>query len=311
MSTRDDMLTKLQQGLRAIGNDAEYFDMNIADVKRFWPYLLQENDDQFPMIIIDDNGNEPRLERAGVARIKTFLNISGVIRADDGDDLVKRNENMSAALLKYLYSEPDLGDTFLDLMPVETEDQGIYSQSSRSFASVLHRVRLLWYDTVRTVASNADTDVYGIQWIDDARDKLVARIEALKTTMATGYTPTFSYVYPRHLVPELRLNAVTIGVTDFSQEPFAGASSGVTSKYMISFTVRVHTAYEDQTADDQEVGRLINSIANKVQAQQNLGDGYRIEEISGIVTESEFSESESRGGEFTVTIGKAVLHAQE
>jgi hypothetical protein len=53
-------------------------------------------------------------------------------------------------------------------------------------------------------------EVYDESNIETARDKLVTILNALKTTMASGYDPTFSYVYDGHNIGDLDLNAVTV-----------------------------------------------------------------------------------------------------
>lgn len=312
MSTRDDILTALEDAILALSGDEDYGGQGFSVVQRFWPKSLANEDSQnFPLVVMDDNGNEPGPEQAGVVRFRTFQNIHGIVRGDTDIDKVKSVETMAAALEKYFYSQPSLHDNVLDINLVQSEETRIYTHANKTFATSFHRLRILWYDTEREIASNADDDVFGTQWIDDARDKLVALIEALKTTMATGYTPTFSYVYPRHLVPDLRLNAVSVGLDNIEEEDAAFGGSGCTVQYYLTFSVRVHIAYDDQFSDDQEASRLVNSVSNKIKANLNLGDGYRINNVSEFSVGQIYEDSGSIGGEFAVRIGKAVTHAQE
>ena len=313
MAIREDILVELEKGLAAIDQDPTFGSQQVAKVARFWPHIFEPGfgPENFPLIVMDDNGDEPGPEYRGVRRFKTFLNISGVVRADTDQGLTEGIESLSESVRKYLHSEPTLHANVLDISLVETEDQGIFSRSSTRFASSLNRIRILWFDTLKTVAAPSGTDVFGDQWLDDARDSLETRINALKTTMATGYDPTFSNVYARHTVPDLKLNAVTIGVDSVDTEEFSGAQSGISTLYMMQFTVRVHTTYEDEFFDDQDVARLVNSLINKLKDKLQLATGVHIVDISDIGTDLTFAESESRGGEFTVTVRKAVTHTQE
>lgn len=307
---RDEILIALQRGLQSIDTSNDYPDQAVADVIRFWPALSELEQGAFPLIIMDDNGDQPGIEDRGVVRFTTTLLVNGIVQGNTPDNLTDRVEKMSAAIRQYFYSEPTLHDNLLSIRLVETEDQGIFSRSNRSLATVMHQVRLIWYDTVLTVADPTGTDTYGPEWQDDARDKLVARIEGLKTIMASGFDPTFSFVYSKHNVPNLFLNAVSVGLDEVEAEPFSGGT-GVSVQYTNAFSVRVHTAYGDELADDQEVSRLVNGLINYIQEKQDLEDGFRVLDIFDVDTIAEFDESDSRGGTFTVSITKSVVHTQE
>lgn len=312
MSVRDDILTALVAGLTNLPNDPDFDCPDIADVVRFWPMLDELNDHRFPLIVVDENGNRPGPEHAGIRRFTTFVNVNCIVRTHtDEIELATDAENVASGVLKYLHSDPSLHSQVLDVMVVESEDHGAYSTVSAHHYNIMHRIRIIWHDTVQDVTSSSDTDVYGSQWLDDARDKLITRLTTLKTTMASGYMPTFGYLYHRHRIPDLQLNAVSVGIKDVTQDHFSDDASGASIQYYLRFGVRVHTAYLDEIADDQEVGRLVNSIVNQLRAQINLADGFHIFEISGINTDASFEESESRGGEFDVVVGIAVRHTQE
>lgn len=313
MATRDDILTALEAQLLAIDQDPTFGSQQVASVHRFWPLIFEPGfgQEQFPLIVMDDNGDQPGPEYRGLRRFATFLNISGVVTGDTGKGLTEGIESLAEAIRDYIHSDPVIHANVLNISLVETEEQGIFSRSTVQFASSLSRVRILWTDTVKTVAAASGTDVVGDDWLDDTRDLLVARINLLKTTMASGHDPKIDNVYSRHTVPDLKLNAVTVGVTQVDTEEFSGSQAGISTLYMMQFTVRVHTAYEDEFFDDQDTARLINSLVNKMKAKLQLSTGVHIVDISDIGLDETFAESESRGGEFTVTVRKAVTHTQE
>jgi hypothetical protein len=319
MSTRNDIFDKLAEGILALDGDFNYAEPSISKVFRYWPRIDQLPQEQMPCVVIDDNGNVPGPVHDGLARFISLVNISAIVSGEDGDDLVDRMELMSEALTKYLHSDPDLHDNILDIMIVEREDIGIFSRLNRNLAEVMLAVRILWWDRVKAASTDTGTwDVWhqgGNQWLDDAGDKLYARITGLKTNMepdgSNTYLPLFSYTYPRHAIPDLTLNAVSMAFQSMEQEEFGGASSGNGWTYTMTFSVRVHTAYADQSVDDQEVARLMNSIINKLRARTDLTGGYWLREIGDVDTAAVFPESESQGGEFTVTIVTHVRHVQE
>ena len=161
-------------------------------------------------------------------------------------------------------------------------------------------------------------EVFGTDFIETARDKLVTLITALKTTMATGYTPTFTYIYERHDVAKLQLNAVSIGLDSADADDVATGASGNRVYYIMLFTIRVHTDYIGGIRDGQKNERLINSLINKLLNNRKMGasDGYRIgginsTPVSDISPNEEFSDSATYGGQFTVTVTKDITHTQE
>lgn len=307
---RDEIMIALHDGLQSIDTDDNYPDQEVVDVKRFMPAQSALEQGAYPIIVMGDNGDTPKVDNRGKVRFSTSLAMTGIVDANTTDDLADRIAKMSASIRQYFYSEPSLHDNLLSIRLIETEDVDVLLRPNRSLAATTHQVRLLWYDTVRTVAAASGTDTYGPEWQDDARDKLVARLNALKVIMASTYDPTFSFVHSKHNVPDLFLNSVTVGLADVESEPFGGGT-GVSVKYTNEFTVRIHTAYEDEIADDQDVSRLVNGMINYIQEKQNLGDGFRVLDVFDINTDSEFDESASRGGQFTVSITKSVVHTQE
>lgn len=154
------------------------------------------------------------------------------------------------------------------------------------------------------------TEVFGEAFLETARDKLVALMNALKTTMASGYDPTFSYVYERHNVAKLQLNAVSVGGGD-SVEDEPMWSGQHTAFWYVEFTIRVHTAYADDNVgiDDRENARLLNSILNKLQVNLDLSDGYRIREITSLKITEEFGMT--TGGELTCVVSVPIEYTQE
>ena len=154
-------------------------------------------------------------------------------------------------------------------------------------------------------------EVFGTAYIEVAGDYLYALVDALKTTMASGYDPTFSYVYRKHN-EVMSLNAVSVDLdeaVDSEDEGFGSSSQQVL--YHLVFTIRVHTDYVDGVMDRQKNGRLLNSIINKLKANKALGSSYFIYSVTDIRAAETFEESATLGGQITVTVTKAIQHSQE
>ncbi len=154
-------------------------------------------------------------------------------------------------------------------------------------------------------------EVYGTAYYETARDKLVALVTTLKTDMASD-DPTFSYIFERHEIANLQLNAVSIAldIAETIGEGFSGSTKAVA--HQMTFSLRVHTSLAPYgIRDDQKNARLLNSLVNKMKQNVSLGDQYVLTAIDSIVPNAEFAESESFGGEMMITVKRGVVHTQD
>ena len=152
-------------------------------------------------------------------------------------------------------------------------------------------------------------EIYGTTFIEDARDKIIVELNALKTTMATGYSPTFSYVYDRHNVAKLQLNAVSVDLE--SAEPSLVGTNDYFIRWLMLFTIRVHTAYADGIQDGLKNARLLNSIINKLKGNKVLGGGFRIQDVREVFGRLDFAESDTMGGQLMCVVEITVEHLEE
>jgi len=152
-------------------------------------------------------------------------------------------------------------------------------------------------------------EIFGTPYIETASDKLVALVTALKTTMASGYDPTFSYVYAKHNTAKIELNAVSVDFEGCEPDETARGSTGTLVLYPLEFSIRVHTAYTNGYIDGQKNKRLLNSIANKLNNNHDLGDEYRLDSIDSM--ESNMTFESTTGGEIRLTVNITVRHTQE
>jgi len=141
--------------------------------------------------------------------------------------------------------------------------------------------------------------------VDDIRDKLVDLMEALQAIMASGYDPTFSYVYDHHRVAKLQLNAVTVDIDEHSvNENIGGGINQITVPYDIKATIRVHVAHLNGFLDSRDVTELIQSIDNYLHENIQLDAGFWIKSTGPTRHRLFFEESATLGGEIGVNIGK-------
>ncbi len=153
-------------------------------------------------------------------------------------------------------------------------------------------------------------EVHGTAFLELAKDKLVTELNALLASMVTdSIDPLYSYLYEKHNVALLRLNAVTIDLE--SAEPNIVGTNDIFLRWLIVYSIRVHTAYSDGIQDGQEQMRLLNSITEKLRDNLDLAGGYRIQEINSLIVRQEFSESDTLGGELQTVVSIDVENPQE
>ncbi|MFA5376498.1 MAG: hypothetical protein WC455_12200 [Dehalococcoidia bacterium] len=146
--------------------------------------------------------------------------------------------------------------------------------------------------------------------IDTARSKVKTLIDALKTTMASGYDPTFSYTYTQHRIANLRLNAVTIEADDADAVPSGSAVSQSLNLWIVTVSIRVHTAYRYGHNDWLKNVRLLTSISNYINEHRNLGDEYRVLSTGAFISRASFDDSATLGGEMRILVQVPVEYTQ-
>ena len=158
-------------------------------------------------------------------------------------------------------------------------------------------------------------ETFGESYIETARDKIVALLTALQTTMATSYDPTFDAVHEKHTVARLLYGTITTAVTvdleSFDQTDAEQESTALHTGFMIDFSIRVHTDYSDKYSDGQKQARLLNSITNKLKTNYNLGDNYHLYGVSEAIVNKTFDQTDTVGGEITATVFVVIEHTQE
>ena len=151
---------------------------------------------------------------------------------------------------------------------------------------------------------------YGTNHIGTAHAAIDTLMDALVTTMASGYDPAISYVYGKHATAKLQLNAVSIQLDTDPMVDF-GVSTGTLVDHQIVFSIRVHTAYAGGIHDGTKNRRLLNSVINKLKANEELGSSYWIANIEIVSVDSEFEDSATIGGELMVTVTYMATYTQE
>lgn len=141
------------------------------------------------------------------------------------------------------------------------------------------------------------------------RDTVVTLLGELRDTMLTAgdYNPALSFVYERHNVADLRLNAASVSISEADSVPpgFSRPNTQAIVSWKIHASIRVHTAYDDGIKDDQKSARLIDSINNKLWRNKGaFGDGLYLDQVTGIRNGVTFEESRTIGGELIAVFSR-------
>ena len=153
-------------------------------------------------------------------------------------------------------------------------------------------------------------DVQGTQFADDARDKLVVLMDALIVSAASD-DPKLGFSYDRHRVAKLQLNAVSVDLQSADTESVFVDDDGPRPEWQLTFSFRVHTGYEGDIVDGRTTTRLMEGVANKLQANQDMENNYRMVQIVSMENHLTFTESATVGGEVTALITIDVCYTQE
>lgn len=154
-----------------------------------------------------------------------------------------------------------------------------------------------------TPSTTTVPQAYGTDIFNLARTKLYNAIDDLRADMAFGYTVKFDHVYNHHRVAKLEIPAVTVDLEPTeSGESIGGAAGYRAYYYNITASVRVHMAYTGGAADSYNTVVLLSSINNYLGARADLADGYRLTQLNGIKPSMSFDDSDTLGGELTITI---------
>lgn len=156
-------------------------------------------------------------------------------------------------------------------------------------------------------------DSYGTTEVfDDLRDLIETNLNSLKTALA-AITPTISYVYNRHHIAKLQLNALTVDF-DTTEQSQVGHSQGLFTTYLINFEVRIHTGYVGQLmtdpVDTQKIVRLIDSVNNWFMTHLSLSANYKTMNQTEMIPYEEFSESSTFGGSLKYEVQIEIDHIQ-
>lgn len=145
------------------------------------------------------------------------------------------------------------------------------------------------------------------QAYENARDDVVTEMTAMIAQMVTdGDSPRPAAVYAGHTstVPML-MPCVTVGLeTGIHSLPAHSANDGgPATRTLIGITIRVLIGYTPITyADDEKIGRLIQSVLNWMNENRVMTSGSRAYHEFNSELPVEFDDTETLGGKITFLV---------
>lgn len=138
--------------------------------------------------------------------------------------------------------------------------------------------------------------------------KLKARIDAGVTAEdLTG----FSVVNTHHCVADLTPVTVSLDVEDFSETGVGYVGGlGALEEYEVTVSIRIHTGYMGDPCIGSTNAGFVDDISEYLLTYIDLGDNYRIQDISSGELRSTFDDSKTVGAQFSVTVRVPLTFAQ-
>lgn len=296
MSVRRTILENLASQLLTITSANDYS----VDIRRvsLIPISLVGIEDYLPAIYIDQISESVQVYDGFANRYLLKLNLQ----------LFVRNTEIGAVALNdfledfktLIYSPINLGANVKKVrLNGMTRD---FLDANEGYQIGIYDVDIIYVESTGLVQGSG-TPFYGTEGhIITAHSKVIAELEELKTAMATGYYPTFGYVYSRHSVADLSVNSLSVECNAIVDEQSGKEQGTVLYSYLIYISVRAHVDYEGGFADSVNIMRLLNSVENWLLTHIDLGDGYSVDRTEGYRAPESFSASASLGGEINVLI---------
>ena len=305
MSVRNDIYEALLANIEVI-RTSETYDASPKKILSFIENYKTKFKNETPIMMMVDTGDdqlivEDNLFKRFIFTIEPSYFISGYKWSEALEEL----NAFSNSIHEYIESSPDLGENFLALQFLENLGYDYNPKDNETHSLV--RLQLIYCRPVSN-SSVPGTDIYGEDFLDTAKNKIITELTALKTSMVSD-DPTFSYIYEKHATAKLQLNAVSIELD--SVEPTDEFANDYNVRYDLNYSIKVHTAYAGGYNDSRVNARLLNSILNKLKGNKDLGDHYRLANISEVIPDEEYEDSATLGGSLLATVQVVITHDEE
>lgn len=310
MSTRGDILQSLVNIVRTnLQSQNGPYKAGVVTVLDHDINTLTTEGTLTPMVMVIDSGRErPVVEDGSRFRFELDVQLRGYVKCSTGEQAISKIYEVMTDLLTLIYSAPSIHADVLEWRHISSE--GVRHDWKSGAADILITTRLTYtLDKEESGVSGSRTG-YSELLVEIALQKLIARLEALAAG-GSSYSPTFSVVYDQHNLAQLVVPSASVSLSSADIVPGAAGGSKTCRTWLMTFSVRVHLSYAQGYAGGRDVAALLNSIANKLFAKFDLGDGYRLQDVNAVRPLSLISESQTVGGEMMVLVIATKDYTQE
>lgn len=295
MSIKNDILDNLVSALEDISQFNGY-NTDVKKASRF-SHASDLAHELTPAVYVYETSERLNIEAETEIQYTITGLIVGIIK-DDNSVLDDKAVKLVDDIKKLIYSPPSLGTYALDIQVTGAET---YLNKNDHKAEIQVSFEIIYY-TVKDNTAATLTGPYGTNdVITDGKTKLSTQLTAAKAAISGSYTPDFDYLYDRHQKASMRLKAVSIDFEGTTRDVIGSGTAPIIQHHIV-YSIRVHTNYRGRYNDNEINSRLLESVANWLEAHNNLGDGYRIENIGNYELEIDFPESNTVGGQLEVTL---------
>jgi len=154
--------------------------------------------------------------------------------------------------------------------------------------------------------------IYGTSsLLDDTRNQLVTELTNLQTAMTGNTVPAIAAIYSQHNEVIKLFNAVSVDLDTYQATP-SGLDDGIITRYIMIFSIRVHTDYQGGVTDSVQSTQLIDSIKGWLSTHKvfDATTNYRIDTTDVGANLEFFEESFTVGSEMQITITRTESHVQ-
>jgi len=130
--------------------------------------------------------------------------------------------------------------------------------------------------------------------------------DLLDVELGSGLPTPVATIYKSHVVADLDLTGISVEPLSMISLDFDKAmyQSAPVENWAVGVSIRIHGAYLGGVFDVTAVSDLVDDIITILRENEDLGNGYRVYDISDVDFRVEFEESKTIGCEIKAIIRK-------
>jgi len=130
--------------------------------------------------------------------------------------------------------------------------------------------------------------------------------DLLDVELGSGLPTPVATIYRNHAIADLDLTGISVEPFSMISMDFDKAiyQSAPVENWALSISIRIHIAYFGGVFDADAASDFVDDVITILWENDDLGDGYRVYDISDVNFRVEFDESKTIGCEIKVIVRK-------